>query len=206
MTAKAIPVLTEKDKARFWAKVDKTRLDSGCWIWIGMKQPNGYGRFRIAGRNFPAHRVSFVLAGGTFDRGPIVLHGPCNRRDCVNPLHLSSGTQKQNIADKERDGTVARGDRNGARLHPENLARGDRNGARTRPESRARGDRNGARLYPEKRRRGEDNNKSKLTAENVMEIRDRLSAGESQRSLAKVFSVSKGLITFIAHRKIWKHI
>ena len=66
---------------------------------------------------------------------------------------------------------MARGDKNGARLHPERLARGDKSGARLHPERLARGDKNGARLHPERMARGEKHGNSKLSPYKVRIIR-----------------------------------
>ena len=46
---------------RFWEKVEKTPT---CWLWIGSRDPNGYGGIYWNGRLRPAHQVSFILAGG----------------------------------------------------------------------------------------------------------------------------------------------
>jgi hypothetical protein len=51
----------------------------------------------------------------------------CDTPACINPAHLSVGTNIDNVADRHRKERDARGDRNGARLHPE-TRRGARNG------------------------------------------------------------------------------
>jgi hypothetical protein len=47
---------------------------------------------------------------------------------------------------------------------------------------------------------------SKLTEEKVMAIRDRLSSGEQQKTIAVDLGVHKTTISRIAARAIWKHI
>lgn len=54
--------------------------------------------------------------------------------------------------------------------------------------------------------KGEKRWKSKLTAENVRNIRDMATQGYSQANLAKLFSVNDSVINRIIHRKSWKHI
>lgn len=54
--------------------------------------------------------------------------------------------------------------------------------------------------------KGRDNGQSKLTEENVVEIKARLKAGESQRSIAKGFSVSQMTVCDINTGKHWKHV
>lgn len=208
MTVQGIPVFTEKDKARFWAKVDKTSSEKGCWLWTSAAKPNGYGCFGFKNRTYYAHRIAFVLCGGAFDNGNLVLHGPCHNRLCCNPDHLYSGDQKQNSGpDKDRDGTQCRGDRHYLRRRPELALRGDRNGSRTRPESRPRGDRHGMRLHPERVPRGEKQPNAKLTESKVRQIRDRYSAGgETYQSLADCFGVGVPTICHVVNKKTWAHV
>lgn len=80
---------------RFWSKVKKT---STCWIWIAARDENGYGRFGLNGKNVHANRVSYILENGPIGKGIVVRH-TCDRPACVNPHHLRSGSQKDNVAD-----------------------------------------------------------------------------------------------------------
>lgn len=91
---------------RFWSKVDMAGMNK-CWIWMGSKDKNGYGRLNCKlsnGKFSPvlAHRISMSIY---LDRVLLdsekVLHD-CPTGDnpsCVNPLHLWLGT----IADNNRD-------------------------------------------------------------------------------------------------------
>lgn len=47
---------------------------------------------------------------------------------------------------------------------------------------------------------------AKLTEEDVLHIRSLLSKGVPHRKLAKDFSVSRGLISYISSRAVWAHI
>jgi len=53
---------------------------------------------------------------------------------------------------------------------------------------------------------GTSNPTSKLTEENVLEIRHRLCKGQTNREIAKVYGVSNSTISQINTRKIWKHV
>ena len=101
---------------RFWAKVDK-RDESGCWNWTA-GCCRGYGAFGVAGKMVKAHRLAWELAVGPIPADMHVLHAPlvCHNRKCINPAHLRLGTQKENMADRKKDGTEAdtRGEKNGA--------------------------------------------------------------------------------------------
>lgn len=120
-----IPELTERDKARFWAKVDVRGKDE-CWEWIAAGADFGYGIFRIGSKKYYSHRVSWVLERGLIPEDILVLH-ECDNPPCCNPIHFFLGTQKINIHDAMKKRRLACGDRNGARIHP-GARRGDRNG------------------------------------------------------------------------------
>lgn len=85
---------------RFFRKVDMRGPDE-CWQWIGCKNVRGYGRFGIGGRaggTVLAHRASYQLFVGDIPTGMVVLH-TCDNPSCVNPNHLTIGTQSDNLAD-----------------------------------------------------------------------------------------------------------
>lgn len=54
--------------------------------------------------------------------------------------------------------------------------------------------------------KGEQNGQSKLTCEQVLEIRSRYSSGETGESLSIEFGVTASLISGIVNRKRWVHI
>ena len=76
--------------------------NSGCWLWIG-SQRRGYGLIWDAGKQWLAHRVSWVIHSGAIPDGMHVLH-KCDTPPCVNPQHLFLGTHAQNMADRDRKG------------------------------------------------------------------------------------------------------
>lgn len=72
------------------------KSDSGCWIWLGGKQPSGHGKIRIEGKTYQVHRVAFELVKGSIPKG-LVLDHLCKNPSCINPDHLEPVTQRINL-------------------------------------------------------------------------------------------------------------
>lgn len=73
--------------------------NSGCWLWVDSSYlRKGYGKFYINGRTLSAHRISYRMFCGEIPKNHVVMH-KCDVTCCVNPDHLSTGTQRENIAD-----------------------------------------------------------------------------------------------------------
>jgi hypothetical protein len=54
--------------------------------------------------------------------------------------------------------------------------------------------------------RGEINGTSKLTADEVLSIRQHLTTGCTKTSIAEIYGVSRKLILDIQNKKVWKHV
>ena len=91
-------------QARLLAKVSP-EPNTGCWLWTGAVDEDGYGRFFYRGKNRHAHRVSYELHAAPITDGRFVCH-TCDVRLCVNPLHLWLGTNADNIRDGVRKGRI----------------------------------------------------------------------------------------------------
>jgi len=70
----------------------------GCWLWNGSTITDGYGQMSYRGKYERIHRLMFSLVNGPIPAGMVVMHS-CDVRHCINPAHLSLGTQKDNIGD-----------------------------------------------------------------------------------------------------------
>lgn len=112
---------------RFWERVvPQSVAVGGCWEWSGSRTAAGYGVIGEGGRegrHIYAHRLSYEIHNGPIPAGLHVLHA-CDNPRCVNPTHLSVGTQRDNMADMIRKGRNAVGERySRAKLNREKVIR-----------------------------------------------------------------------------------
>lgn len=184
------PALTPQDITRFWSKVNKEgpviRPGLGpCWIWTASTQSQGYPLFSFStnrrlkdGR--PARQVLVHRLSFFLHSGiwsTVYVCHHCDNPLCMRPEHLFEGTNKQNMEDAARKGRTASGNRNGTRLHPDKM------------------------------RRGEQVTASKLTTQQVIEIRTRYAQRQkNQRELAEEYGIHAGTVSEIITRKIWVHV
>lgn len=161
---------------RFWSFVQK---GDGCWLWIGPKNRQGYGRIGSGGTHskyLAAHRVSWEMAHQTkVPEGQIVRH-TCDTPACVRPDHLLTGTYKDNAADCVERGRKPRGATHFSKQRPELTLKGVQQG------------------------------RAKLDDDKVREIRRRAADGESINSLAVAYGVSWPTAEGVVRRRLWKHV
>lgn len=170
--------LTPDEIIEFWKNVFKlSDEDGGCWIWTAYRHNQGYGRPRIGGRNYLAHRVAWTITYGQIPEGFDACHD-CDVPSCLNPSHLFLGTQLDNMRDMNNKMrcTPASGDNHGLRIHPDAVARGEENG------------------------------NVKLNSIKVTEIRERILIGEPVIAVAKNFNVSRSAIEAIINGRTWRHV
>lgn len=73
---------------------------SGCWLWTGAVINSGYGAFHHD-RFLLAHRWSYWFHKGEIPSDHVVRHR-CDTKTCVNPDHLETGTEVENMQDHAR--------------------------------------------------------------------------------------------------------
>jgi HNH endonuclease len=88
--------------------------NSGCWIWLGAADRDGYGVAWDSAlkRDARAHRLVYEILVGSIPKGKKLLHR-CDTPCCVNPDHMFVGTTADNVADCRAKGRHAHGTRHG---------------------------------------------------------------------------------------------
>lgn len=171
--------LTDKEIARFWAKVDRSGGPDACWPWRARVSTTGYGVFSCSrpgvGSKHGAHRIAYTIANGRSIQDELVCHA-CDNPVCCNPAHLWTGTD----ADNRRDAAA---------------------------KGRAKGNPNPKPFPSDAKARGENHHKAKLTVNDVREIRRLYRAGEvGYYRLAQQFGVSPMNIKAIVTGRTWKDV
>lgn len=87
----------------FWRQVDKNGPEARpglgpCWIYGPQRKRLTYGVFQMNKVHYRTHRFSYELHYGPFDPKLDVLHA-CDTPACVNPAHLSLGSDRENMID-----------------------------------------------------------------------------------------------------------
>lgn len=152
-------------------------VGDGCWNWVGSLTFN-----KLYGRLKYKRRIypAHRLAWKIWNGNShrnLCVCHKCDNGLCVNPNHLFLGTVTDNNSDRHSKGRDASGDRHGSRLKPW-----------TRPV-------------------GSGVGTSKLTENQVLDIRSRYVAKKlGFHRLAKAYSVSKSTVMAIIKRETWTHV
>lgn len=112
-------LFSDRDRARFESRFTP-EPNTGCWLWSGVPNADGYGQFFVGERNDPghrnliAHRASWEMGVGEIPDGAVLCHR-CDNPACVNPAHLFLGGHCDNRSDCIRKGRAryARGEKAG---------------------------------------------------------------------------------------------
>lgn len=203
---------------RYRAKFDQRGPDE-CWPWQAARYKNDYGAFWDGTKRTGAHRFGYTLHVGPIPRGLCVLH-KCDYRPCQNPAHWFLGTVLDNNTDRHTKGRSRgpRGEQAGSarlskaqvgeirRLHQGGLPHRAIADAFSINRASVSAIVHGARWAHLPDLIDHRDGRTPLVADQVLEIRRRYDAGESQYALARAFGVSRPTVAGIVTRRYWKHV
>lgn len=80
------------DRERFLQSIKIVRYGEWkCWEWQKFIDPDGYGKFKVAGKSIGAHRWSYEEFVGLIPKG-LQLDHLCRNRKCANFAHVEPVT------------------------------------------------------------------------------------------------------------------
>lgn len=108
---RATPGMSDED--RFWHYCSP-EPNTGCWIWIGAYNGDGYGCITIGRapnrKVLGAHNFAYQIMVGAVRKGYELDH-LCRNRWCCNPGHLELVTKRENLLRSNAPpGRAARGE------------------------------------------------------------------------------------------------
>lgn len=86
----------DRARERFLAKVPD-QPETGCWLWTGSRDSDGYGRFVYRGDIVSAPRAGYALFVG--DPTGFQTRHTCDNPPCVRFTHLLLGDHNDNVQD-----------------------------------------------------------------------------------------------------------
>ena len=187
---------------------------------------DGYGTRYYGGKSQLAHRVAYCEHNNMpfEDIDGMEVRHICDNPPCVNPKHLEIGTHAENMADMQKRGRSASGERNGSaklsRKDVESILLRISDGetqqelaiefsvSKTAMSNLATGVKwaefsEGTRSTVPPGRVGERNGRAKLNEGDVREIRRLHSIGNSQATIAATYGVSQVAVSKITRRVSW---
>jgi hypothetical protein len=148
-----------------------------CWVWTG-GQKNGYGRFKVDRTDYRPHRIAYYLQHCK-DPGSLLVCHKCDNPLCCNGNHLFLGTSAENNQDRDQKGR-------------HRAASGIFHGSKTKPEKFV---------------RGSGVNGSKLTEDQVREIRRLYETGQFTFSaLGRMYGISHRSASKLVYKQTWAHV
>lgn len=85
----------------FWDRVySQVERVGECLLFTGCKDDCGYGRINRDGNLVRIHRAVWERDNGPIPVDKVIMHA-CDNPACIEPNHLSAGTQAENIKDMD---------------------------------------------------------------------------------------------------------
>lgn len=191
-----MPMLPERITRRV------THDDSGCWLWSGQAQKNGYGAttWKVNGRwtHVRVHRLFYETYKGPIPEGLEIDH-TCKVKRCVNPEHLRAVTHQENLRTRAHRGPARKAACNyGHAFTEENTyidGRGNRNCRVCRDER--------SRVWKQAHKPLQRHPRFKLTRVDADRIRQLRQEGMLLREIAEQFGVGVPQVHRIVTGRSW---
>ncbi len=87
-----------------WCEQKCVLVDNGCLLWTGFTNEKGYGRVKLGKVLVFLHRLVFEVKNKVSLTKDICVCHKCDTPNCIRVEHLFSGTNKDNVADRESKG------------------------------------------------------------------------------------------------------
>lgn len=91
--------------------LQSARPDGDCLVWARTVNKDGYGYISFGGQKYSVSRLAYAVWHG--DPGTAHVLHRCDNPPCILPEHLSLGTHRDNMADRNAKGRQAKGESNG---------------------------------------------------------------------------------------------
>ncbi|MDQ2877144.1 MAG: HNH endonuclease [Actinomycetota bacterium] len=197
---------------------------SGCVLWTGYCDRDGYGEISVNGQNQKVHRVVYEMFAEPIPDGLYLDHVKawgCTHRNCANVGHLEPVTNAENLRRGETLTAInaAKTRCSKKHLYDEANTRINSDGSRAcrtcnRDEARLARERKAALRTPDpdpgRLVRGELHGAARLTAEAVLAMRAQfrgdVRAVDLARELGPVYGVHPTTILAALYRRTWKHL
>lgn len=202
--------------------------DTGCFEWQRSRDCDGYAIGRKPGSRMTKRitRVMYEAVRGPISPRAFVCHH-CDNPPCINPAHLFLGTARDNSHDAMRKQRLTHGEAvNTSVLSPDQVLEicslYESGLSATKIADRFSVAPNSVVLILKGRTwksvdrpavsirnpqsPGEGNPASKLTADDVREIRRLEQIGRKHKQIASLFGVTAGCISSVARRRTWRHV
>lgn len=91
-------MMVEQDIYERLERFKRVNLITGCWLWIGQLDKDGYGDIQYKHKKIKIHRLAAHLYRSLALNSPLLVchKAICPNKNCFNPEHTFDGTYSDN--------------------------------------------------------------------------------------------------------------